>query len=259
MSLDFWLQTEVLLALGVGTLIGLVIAVIGLSYLHRKHIRWLESELEATLSERTLELQITLQELADKNQQLETQSTTDSLSGVKNRAYFERKMQAEINRSRREQRPLGLVLLDIDHFKRVNDDYGHLAGDQVIRQVAGLLQSQLKRTSDIVCRYGGEEFALILPNTDTDGASQVAERIRHLLAEKPLPVQQHQLAITLSAGCFAAIANADSSIEVYVHYADKALYQAKHQGRNRVQSHPSITVLRPEPNSSKDPQHATTE
>ncbi len=86
-----------------------------------------------------------------------------------NRAYFDKKFQAELKRSRREKRPLALVMLDIDHFKLINDTYGHLAGDAVIRGVAQRIQDLLKRSSDNVCRYGGEEFALILPNTDADG------------------------------------------------------------------------------------------
>lgn len=252
-----WQHTELLLALAAGFLLGCLLLTPWLLWLHRKHLQQLEAELENTISERTLELQIALQELAEKNELLETQSTTDALSGVKNRAYFDRKMLAEINRSRREQRPLALVLLDIDLFKQVNDDFGHLAGDQVIRQVAGFIQSQLKRCSDLVCRYGGEEFALILPNTDTLGAYQVAERIRCLLAEKLLPVQQHQLSITISAGCYAAVANAESSIEFYVYHADKALYQAKSSGRNQVLTQPPLHQSRLQHDDTKESKHVT--
>ncbi|MEE2025537.1 MULTISPECIES: GGDEF domain-containing protein [Alkalimonas] len=256
MSPVAWTEPDILLALLLGAVGGLVVVVPWLIWRHRQHIERLAAELENTISERTLELQITLQELAEKNQELETQSTTDALSGVKNRAYFDRKIQAELNRSRREQRPLALILLDIDFFKHVNDEYGHLAGDQVIRQVAGFIQSQLKRCSDLVCRYGGEEFALILPNTDITGALQVAERIRSQLAAKPLPVQQHQLAITISAGCYAAVASSDSSMELYIHNADKALYQAKNSGRNQVISSPAVLKSITNTTEQKAPKHA---
>ncbi|MCH8536133.1 MAG: GGDEF domain-containing protein [Alkalimonas sp.] len=254
MTLMDWIDARTIIA----ALTGLVLSAIVVSSLlvlkYRRRIERMEAQLDNIIQERTLELQITLQELAEKNQQLEAQSTTDALSGVRNRAYFDQKIVAELNRSRREQRPLAVVLLDIDLFKQVNDDYGHLAGDQIIRQVAGLIQSNLKRCSDHVCRYGGEEFALILPNTDATGAWEVAERIRASLAAEALQVEDHQLSITLSAGCYSATADAASNPEYYIHCADKALYQAKNNGRNQVLSYPPLlSAVQTDPASKEHP------
>ena len=192
------------------------------------------AELENQLRSHSFELQITLEELAEKNHLLTQQTQLDALSGIYNRAYFDNQMRAEIKRSRREQRQLALVLLDIDHFKQINDTYGHLTGDKAIKQTASLIQKQLKRPGDKVCRYGGEEFALILPNTDVNGAQLLAEKIRQALSELSVMPQQ----LTLSAGCYAAIPQTHSDADEYIGFADKALYRAKANGRNQVCSFP---------------------
>lgn len=205
--------------------------------IYRKQLTWQEETagaLENAIQSRTLELQATLAELAEKNKALEEQNTRDALTGVRNRAYFDKKLLAEMKRSRREQRPLGLVMLDIDHFKKINDQHGHVAGDAVIRGVAARISQQLKRSSDHVCRYGGEEFAIILPNTDIDGVNTLAEHIRLAIATLPLPTEIGDLAVTISAGCYSAVAEAEMAITHYTEAADRALYQAKQGGRNQV-------------------------
>ena len=230
-----------------GACVGAVISLFLGSYLAARKIARLKaeaSELENQLRSHSFELQITLEELAEKNQLLAQQTRLDALSGIYNRAYFDNQMRAEIKRSRREQRELALVLLDIDHFKQINDTYGHLAGDKAIKLTASLIQQQLKRPGDKVCRYGGEEFALILPNTDVNGARMLAEHIRQIVAELdalPSPV-------TLSAGCYAAIPQSHSDADEYIGFADKALYRAKANGRDQVCSFPQsiappITVV----------------
>ncbi len=196
------------------------------------------AELESQLRTHSFELQITLDELAEKNRLLEHQSRIDSLSGVYNRASFDQQMRAEIKRSRREQRALALVLLDIDHFKQINDTLGHLAGDQAITAVANVIKQQLKRPADKVCRYGGEEFALILPATCLQGAEQLAEQIRLALQNCPLTLNGQPYQLTISAGCYAAAPAADSDNDEYIRFADAALYRAKHAGRNQVHSYP---------------------
>jgi diguanylate cyclase (GGDEF)-like protein len=206
-------------------------------WLYRRQRRWqrdTEETLEQNIQSRTLELQVALTELAEKNRELEEQNTRDALSGVRNRAYFDKKIQAEIKRSRREQRPLSLVMLDIDHFKAINDTHGHLAGDAVIRGVAQRIQAQLKRSSDHICRYGGEEFALILPNTNAAGVLSFAEQIRASIASTPFETEIGPLQVQISAGCFTNIAEAGSLGADYVQAADQALYSAKQAGRNQV-------------------------
>jgi diguanylate cyclase (GGDEF)-like protein len=197
------------------------------------------AELESELRAHSFELQITLDELAEKNQQLEIQTQIDALSGLHNRACFDRQMRAELKRSRREQRSLALILLDIDHFKQINDTFGHLAGDQAIKRVSELIRQQVKRPADKLCRYGGEEFALILPNTDLAGALQLAELIRSNLAETTVATEQ-VLPLTLSAGCYAAVPGHSSDNDEYISFADIALYRAKAAGRNQVCSYPPL-------------------
>lgn len=225
-----------------GACVGAVISLFLGSYLAARKIARLKAEasgLENQLRSHSFELQIALEELAEKNQLLAQQTRLDALSGVYNRAYFDNQMRAEIKRSRREQRELALVLLDIDHFKQINDTYGHLAGDKAIKLTASLIQQQLKRPGDKVCRYGGEEFALILPNTDVNGARMLAEHIRQMMAElHALPSP-----LTLSAGCYAAIPQSHSDADEYIGFADKALYRAKATGRDQVCSFPQSFAL----------------
>lgn len=204
-------------------------------YLQQK--KWqlnVADQLEDSIQQRTLELQITLTELADKNKQLEQQNTRDALTGIRNRAFFDQKINAEIKRSRRERSTLGLLMIDIDHFKSINDNYGHLVGDLVIKEVASRLQQELKRSTDYLCRYGGEEFAIILPNTDIEGAMQLAEQLRLCLNASPIQHEELELSISASIGCYVAVAEISSLSTDYIQEADIALYQAKNEGRNRV-------------------------
>lgn len=217
---------------------------------YRRQLHWQRDtaeRLEDSIQTRTFELQVALNELADKNRILEEQNTLDALSGVRNRAYFDKKILAELKRSRREHRPLALVMLDIDHFKQINDNHGHLAGDAVIRGVAQRIQDLLKRSSDHVCRYGGEEFALILPNTDSEGALALAEQIRHSIAEQPFATEIGDLSVHISAGCFASIAGPEMVSTDFIHAADQALYQAKTAGRNQVKLSLAAVVEATEP------------
>ena len=206
-----------------------------LFYLQQK--KWqlnVADQLEDSIQQRTLELQITLTELADKNKLLEQQSTRDALTGVRNRAFFDQKLSAEIKRSRRERSTLGLLMIDIDHFKAFNDNHGHLVGDLVIKEVANCLQQELKRSTDHLCRYGGEEFAIILPNTDKEGAIVLAEQVRLCLANHRIQHEELELSISVSIGCYAAVAEISSVSADYIQAADTALYQAKNEGRNKV-------------------------
>ena len=191
-------------------------------------------ELEYKVQERTLELEIALRELSEANQELERLNSIDSLTGIRNRRQFDKRLIAEGRRSRREQTVLSLAMIDIDHFKAINDRHGHAAGDACICHVANLLQSALRRSSDDVCRYGGEEFGIILPNTDSEGARQVIETMRILVAEKPVYVEGEAIPITVSAGVASAIIEREAQELELLKYADDLLYQAKENGRNQV-------------------------
>lgn len=233
-----------LLYVMIGFLFGLLPGLLAARYWQKK-LSKRSKALESHLQQQALELQITLTELTEKNAQLLKQSQIDSLSGLFNRAYFDQRLQAEIRRSQREQRPLSLLLLDVDHFKHINDSLGHQAGDAAISQLASLLQHCLKRSSDQAFRYGGEEFALLLPNTNLQGAIELAEHIRHYVASQSLILSHQSRQITLSIGACSAIAVADFSPADYIAAADKALYHAKSSGRNQVQQQSLTLSIQP--------------
>jgi diguanylate cyclase len=166
-------------------------------------------------------------------QQLEEQrqkALRDVLTQLPNRDAYQQRLELEQERWLRYQRPLTLVVCDVDHFKRVNDNFGHQAGDKVLRIIAKTLSTRLRKT-DFVGRYGGEEFVLLMPETDGDAALQVSEGVREAIANCPFHFKEQQLAITMSFGLAAFYPN-DQGEEVFAR-ADKALYAAKEQGRNR--------------------------
>ncbi|MEC4726148.1 sensor domain-containing diguanylate cyclase [Shewanella sp. D64] len=191
-------------------------------------------KLEQMVQERTLELEIALRELNEANQKLTEQTTTDSLTGVKNRAAFDKRLQAEGKLSRRQQTPMAILMIDIDHFKSINDSYGHLAGDQTLRLIAQTLKEKLKRPADLVSRFGGEEFAIILPNTDELGAERVAELIRKTIDNLPIIWENIDIPLTISIGVSSEIIQSEVQPTRLLEQADKALYRAKNDGRNRV-------------------------
>ena len=166
--------------------------------------------------------------LMEENKSLIIEASTDPLTGIPNRRFLFEEIEQHFNPYISFQRPLSIILFDIDNFKQFNDDYGHLAGDEVLRQVAHELNQSI-RGFDTVGRYGGEEFLIILPNTDLDKALRAAERARQsieALIIKGLPK------ITISGGVVQREDN--ESIEIMIDRADQKLYQAKNQGRNRI-------------------------
>ena len=171
-------------------------------------------------------------QLEHANDQLETLSRTDRLTGLNNRGYWEECLIAEFNRIKRTREPCTLVLFDIDHFKKVNDSYGHQAGDEVIRATARLL-TECKRSTDIAGRYGGEEFGVILLSTPAAGARLFAERLRKKIHKQSLNHQGQEIRFTISLG-LAECNDQFNSHERWVACSDRALYQAKQAGRNRT-------------------------
>jgi two-component system, cell cycle response regulator len=173
--------------------------------------------------------------LARINEELNRQANMDSLTKIANRRCFDRYLATEWSRCAREKQPLSLILCDIDYFKVYNDTYGHQAGDECLAKVAKAMSQAVKRPGDLVVRYGGEEFAAILPNTNGRGALQVAEAIRTTIEELRISHVASEIAewVTFSLGVSSAIPNPKLSPEYLVAAADRALYEAKEQGRNR--------------------------
>jgi diguanylate cyclase (GGDEF)-like protein len=161
-------------------------------------------------------------------------ATTDSLTGILNRGEGIRRFEQEISRSRRKQLPLSIILIDIDNFKKFNDNLGHQVGDQVIRLVADLLTATL-RNYDIICRYGGEEFLVVLPATELPKAIETAERLRTLVAEMTPAAGGREAAINLTISLGVSSLQPGDSLDGLVYRADNALYIAKEEGRNQVQ------------------------
>lgn len=174
-------------------------------------------------------------ELHLANQKLNEMVELDALTGIVNRRGLDRMLHAEITAARREGKPLTLMLCDLDHFKRFNDTYGHVQGDECLRQVGRLLREVCVRPRDIAARYGGEEFALVLPNTPRSGSMTFARALGQMLKFlKFRPAgSDEEILLTLSGGITTCIPDENTSAESMLMRADEALYAAKSQGRNR--------------------------
>jgi len=164
---------------------------------------------------------------------LHFQGTHDSLTGIPNRAAIIEALAAEISRQKRDNRPFGVVLADIDHFKAVNDTYGHLAGDDVLRTIAQRLRSST-RPYDSVGRLGGEEFLIVAPSSDVSGTMALAERIRKDIESQPVLADVGPIRVTVSLG-IAVSARPPCAVKTILQLADDALYRAKENGRNRTE------------------------
>lgn len=197
------------------------------------------SELQAHLkvSERIIDLEAKLadqfQKLKEAHDRIEEIAHKDELTNLANRRFIMELLDIEISRCKRYGNPLSAFILDIDHFKRVNDEHGHLSGDKVLRQIGSILSTTVRDT-DRVGRYGGEEFLGFLPETDIQGAVIQAERLRYQVAECPFIVEEGKiLQLTVSIGV-AQYDISNDTIETFLSRADEALYQAKQSGRNKV-------------------------
>jgi diguanylate cyclase (GGDEF)-like protein len=219
-----------------------LLLVIGYSRLRSRALRQRASRLEARVAEQTLELRHTVEELSRAhaelevaNERLEELSLRDDLTGIANRRRLQQMLTEEWNRARRYERPLAFILLDLDHFKLLNDTRGHREGDVCLQKVAHYLAEALRRTSDLVARYGGEELAVLLPGTDLAGALKIAEQLRQGIEALALP---HEAAptghVTASFGVASLVPAPGQGPDVLVEAADSALYRAKTAGRNRV-------------------------
>jgi len=201
----------------------------GVFHLRVRQMKAREVELESIVQERTSQLR-------EANRKLERLATLDGLTGVSNRRHFDEFLDQEWKRAIRYQAPLSLIMIDIDFFKMFNDTYGHQAGDECLKQVAGVLQETVPRATDLVARYGGEEFSVVLTNTDTNGSANMAEKLRIevevlKILDKSSKAGDH---VTISVGVATSVPHKKSAPESLIAAADKALYQAKEEGRNRV-------------------------
>jgi diguanylate cyclase (GGDEF)-like protein len=188
-----------------------------------------ELQMRLRAGTRILELQ---NELIAARETRRQQATHDVLTGALNRRTVLEGLQRQLSRAQRERTSVGVILMDLDHFKLINDTYGHPAGDKVLRETIARLRREL-RSHDLLGRYGGEEFLIVLPGCSMAETETVAERLRQCLADEPIKLPNDQVFVTGSFGIASSTAN-DETAEVLLQTADASLYRAKHEGRNRV-------------------------
>ncbi|NOR25576.1 MAG: diguanylate cyclase [Desulforhopalus sp.] len=186
------------------------------------------------LDAKILELEVLHKELEEKNEKLELLSSLDGLTGLFNRRYFDHNLVKEWKQAIRDKTPLSLLIVDVDYFKKYNDCYGPLEANDCLRKVAQALYEALLRPTDIVARYGGEEFTAILPNTGSDGAERVAQRMMDYVARLGISHQGSSVAevVTVSIGATSVFSAGKLSVTSLLDHAQKALCQAKERGRN---------------------------
>jgi diguanylate cyclase (GGDEF)-like protein len=172
---------------------------------------------------------------AEYHEEIYRLTIIDGLTGVHNKRYFVEFLDRELSRSARHNRPLSVIMFDIDHFKLVNDQMGHLAGDYALRELTACVKDAVRK-EELFCRYGGEEFALVLPETTKAGATEMAERIRGLIAARPLRFEDKDFNITVSLGVVTTEGDPNMTTTELIRLADEKLYQAKNAGRNRVEA-----------------------
>lgn len=194
----------------------------------------IQEGLNAELHASGEKLETALTRLREASRLLEERANTDGLTALANRRYFGERLEYELGRCAREQQPLALIMCDLDNFKRYNDLYGHVAGDECLRRAASTIKTMFGRTMDLVARYGGEEFVVLLPATDADEAVRMGERMRQAIADLAIPHSANAQfgIVTLSVGCHALVPSMTTGAESVIDDADRALYMAKGQGRN---------------------------
>jgi two-component system chemotaxis family response regulator WspR len=200
----------------------------------RYHSQAYITQLERDAAFRALEE--SREQLAEANRALQKLSSLDGLTGIANRRTFDETLSKEWNRAVRDQKPLGLIMLDIDFFKLYNDYYGHQGGDDCLKKVAKGLEAAINRDADFLARYGGEEFSAILPDTDIQGAVKVAEEMRQSIKSLRIEHANSKISdiVSISIGVASMIPQNDTEPETLIAAADQALYKAKEEGRDRI-------------------------
>jgi diguanylate cyclase (GGDEF)-like protein len=197
----------------------------------------LKNQLERDVDSRTNELKDALTKLSEAHIILKELNTIDAVTGIRNRQHFDDVIEQEWRRAMRQEYDISLLILDIDHFKRVNDNYGHIAGDECLAAIAKEIDDLFNRPSDTVARYGGEEFAVILPYVSPDNAFALAEQVRKRIQKKKFSVDHHKISITVSIGIATVTPSDEIAPRDLIGWADGVLYEAKAAGRNNVQQY----------------------
>lgn len=192
-------------------------------------------ELERRVDQKTRDLSVMLEKLKTSNEELEHATLTDAMTGVGNRRYLDTRFPELIKQCRQTRSPLGVLVIDADNFKKINDEFGHVMGDECLKKIAVILQRFSRRNLDVLVRYGGEEFILLLPATDEAGVYKVAESIRHHVEYASFWCNDRRIPVTVSVGVHAGIPDPLADGEALLVKADEALYKAKKNGRNRVE------------------------
>lgn len=196
-----------------------------------KSIRELENSARIQMTSFSIMQVQDQQRIEKENDQLRSSATKDALTGVNNRRAYDEQGNQAFSRCRRTSTPVSMIVIDIDHFKKFNDNHGHKVGDMALKHVADLLKNSL-RDYDNLYRYGGEEFVIILPENNKEQAMQIAERLRETVEKSPLKLESEELSVTISVGIATCDSPSASSLELLFESADSCLYTAKEQGRN---------------------------
>ena len=203
------------------------------------------AELESRVQVRTQELDKAMTALSQVNERLQTLTEQDTLTGLKNRMFLSERLPEIWRQAQRWHTPLSVLMIDVDHFKQVNDQHGHLAGDEALKLVAGLIGHAVQRPGDHAVRYGGEEFLVLLPQTHAVGAVHIAESIRLSVQALSFKWGDHPIPLTVSIGLASVVPTTDLPPQALLNAADQMLYQAKQQGRNRCAFNPELLATLP--------------
>ena len=191
-------------------------------------------KLESNVAKRTSELSLALEQLADANKRLRESNQRDALTGLYNRRHFREVFEQMLRQTSERRQPLGLMLIDLDYFKKINDTYGHLAGDDCLRSLSKTITMTLTGYNAIVARFGGEEFVTVVPNVTSEKLAAIAEELRSRIEQEDIQIGQQSIKITASLGIISITSDRHLSPDQALHQADEALYLSKNKGRNRV-------------------------
>ena len=205
-------------------------------------VREHNEQLERHVARRTSELSTALEQLAEANQRLRESNRRDALTGLFNRRHFRDMFEHQLSRANEHRQPLGVLLIDLDFFKRINDTYGHLAGDECLRWLGRCLHDTLVEHGALLARFGGEEFVVVIPDVQGERLMQIAEQLRQRICGEPVRYAGNNITMSASIGAFLLRPGSGTTVDEALHLADDALYAAKHAGRNCVHAAEGVTA-----------------